>query len=122
MLCILGIKELLVTADNPDRGVQGTDRNLFLMTGTFYKNSTEQLDYLTHYQPNKPKMAMENYPGWFDLWGRRHNNKPGEDFLEGMEDILKYPASINIYMFHGGTSFGFMNGGMNLKLDDLNTG
>lgn len=27
-----------------------------------------------------------------------------------IEQVLKMGASVNLYMFHGGTNFGFMNG------------
>lgn len=32
------------------------------------------------------------------------------DILPVVTDILKLDMSINLYMFHGGTNFGFMNG------------
>jgi hypothetical protein len=31
-------------------------------------------------------------------------------FSDVLERILKFPASVNLYMFHGGTNFGFHNG------------
>lgn len=92
------------------------------MTGTISKNVTDQLDMLKRYQPKKPVMAMEYYPGWFDFWGRRHSTKTADDFRADLETFLKYPASVNLYMFHGGTNFGFLNGAQNFKFDDKNTG
>lgn len=32
------------------------------------------------------------------------------EFSDITEAILKFPASVNFYMFHGGTNWGFMNG------------
>lgn len=32
------------------------------------------------------------------------------DYLEVLNDILSFPASVNLYVFHGGTTFGFYNG------------
>ena len=32
------------------------------------------------------------------------------EFEEILGNIFKYNASVNFYMFHGGTNFGFMNG------------
>nr|CAD7194984.1 unnamed protein product [Timema douglasi] len=32
------------------------------------------------------------------------------DYISILESILKFPSSVNLYMFHGGTSFGFLNG------------
>ncbi|KAK0149847.1 Beta-galactosidase-1-like protein 2 [Merluccius polli] len=37
-----------------------------------------------------------------------------EDMLAVVSEILERGVSINLYMFHGGTSFGFMNGAMDL--------
>lgn len=34
------------------------------------------------------------------------------DMLAVVSEILDRGVSINLYMFHGGTSFGFMNGAM----------
>lgn len=55
-------------------------------------------------------MAMEYWGGWFDHWGEQHHTRPDDEFRNVMQAILDYPASVNIYMFHGGTNFGFMNG------------
>nr|CAI5853450.1 unnamed protein product [Callosobruchus analis] len=107
-----GIKELLVTSDNPPRGTYGTIPDLFYMTGNFNKDVKNQLDILKSLQPDKPVMVMEYWSGWFDTWGSRHSIFPLETFKENYETILSYPASANIYMFHGGTNFGFLNGAM----------
>lgn len=55
-------------------------------------------------------MAMEFWTGWFDSWGGGHNTRDPETFKQIYESILSYPASVNQYMFIGGTSFGFLNG------------
>ncbi|KAG5886129.1 hypothetical protein JTB14_021351 [Gonioctena quinquepunctata] len=116
-----GIKELLVTSDNPSRGAGGTIRNLFFMTGNFNTEPTKQLDMLRKLQPNRPLMTMEYWSGWYDVWGSRHNNQTVEVYKGVYEEILKYPSSVNIYMFHGGTNFGFMNGAENRKFDEENS-
>lgn len=36
------------------------------------------------------------------------------DMLGVVSEILERGVSINLYMFHGGTNFGFMNGAMDL--------
>lgn len=35
---------------------------------------------------------------------------PVERYQSVLEDILSYPSSVNIYMFVGGTNWGFTNG------------
>ncbi|KAJ8932434.1 hypothetical protein NQ318_012823 [Aromia moschata] len=117
----LMIVELLVTSDNPSRGKIGTIPELFLMTGNFNTDPVNQLD-MQDMQPDKPLMTMEFWSGWFDFWGKAHNTKSSADFREVYEAILSYPSSVNIYMFHGGTNSGFLNGAENLNFDDENSG
>ena len=64
---------------------------------------------------------MEFWTGWFDHWGEPHlerNLQPSE-FSQAVKNILAEGGSINLYMFHGGTNFGFMNGGNWGMEDDL---
>jgi beta-galactosidase len=57
-----------------------------------------------------PYYVAEWYPGWFDHWGEKHANVSGKNAAIKLDKILKAGISINMYMFHGGTSRGFMNG------------
>lgn len=54
---------------------------------------------------------MEYWIGWFDYWSENHHTVSSDTAKDLYERILKFPASVNIYMFHGGTNFGFTNGG-----------
>jgi beta-galactosidase len=55
-------------------------------------------------------MAGEWWDGWFDSWGGPHHTTDGKMQADELEWILKQGYSISIYMVHGGTSFGWMNG------------
>lgn len=57
-----------------------------------------------------PRMVGEYWIGWFDHWGKPHQTVKPEAVAEGLDWMLKRGISFNLYMFHGGTSFGFMNG------------
>lgn len=60
--------------------------------------------------PNAPKMCMEMWDGWFDAWGDGyHHTTSAEDYCKTVDDMLKR-GSLNMYMFIGGTNFGFMSG------------
>lgn len=60
--------------------------------------------------PNSPKMCMECWNGWFDVWGGdMHHTTSAEDYAKVVDDML-LRGSINMYMFIGGTNFGFTNG------------
>ncbi len=55
-------------------------------------------------------MVMEWWSGWFDFWGYHHQGTTADSFEENLRAILSQNASVNFYMFHGGTNFGYMNG------------
>ena len=57
-----------------------------------------------------PFFIAEWYPAWFDWWGTKHHTVPAEKYVAGLERVLAHGMSINMYMFHGGTTRGFMNG------------
>jgi beta-galactosidase len=57
-----------------------------------------------------PFYAAEWYPAWFDWWGTAHHTVPASKYTAQLDTILSSGISINMYMFHGGTTRGFMNG------------
>lgn len=60
--------------------------------------------------PDSPKMCMEMWNGWFDAWGDEiHHTTSAEDYSISVSDMLK-KGSVNMYMFIGGTNFGFTSG------------
>jgi beta-galactosidase len=79
-------------------------------TGSFGSRATERLETLRRHQPSGPLMCSEFWVGWFDHWGAHHHTTPVEHAAEELDAILGSGASVNIYMFHGGTNFGFTNG------------
>ena len=61
-------------------------------------------------RPNGPKMCGEYWDGWFDHWGAKHEVTNAEQQASELQWMLEQGYSVNLYMFHGGTSFGWMNG------------
>ncbi|WP_406455799.1 beta-galactosidase [Streptomyces sp. NBC_00876] len=61
-------------------------------------------------QPSGPLMCSEFWIGWFDRWGSIHATRSAADAAADLDRLLAAGASVNIYMFHGGTNFGFTNG------------
>ena len=65
------------------------------------------------FEPSGPLVNSEYYPGWLDHW-QSHHAKVGTDcVVTTLDTMLSMGASVNIYMFHGGTSFGFTAGSNN---------
>lgn len=79
-------------------------------TVTFGSRATERLATLRRHQPTGPLMCMEFWDGWFDSWGLEHHVTPPEANAQDLDDLLAAGASVNLYMFHGGTNFGLTNG------------
>lgn len=60
--------------------------------------------------PDAPKMCMEMWNGWFDAWGDGfHHTTSAQDYARVVDDMLTR-GSLNMYMFIGGTNFGFTSG------------
>lgn len=57
-----------------------------------------------------PYYIAEWYPAWFDWWGTAHHTVPYGKYVTALDSVLGAGISINMYMFHGGTTRGFMNG------------
>lgn len=63
-----------------------------------------------HHNGKGPYYVAEWYPGWFDHWGDKHSTVSADESAKKLEGILAAGISINMYMFHGGTTRNFMNG------------
>uniref|UniRef100_A0A8B9L3U8 Beta-1,3-glucuronyltransferase 1 (glucuronosyltransferase P) b n=1 Tax=Astyanax mexicanus TaxID=7994 RepID=A0A8B9L3U8_ASTMX len=81
-----------------------------LRTLNLRKLNYEDIKYLEAVQPNSPILIMEHWTGLFDGWGDLHHTFPAEDMVAVVREVLRQGMSINLYVFHGGTNFGFMSG------------
>ncbi|HEY8935356.1 MAG TPA: beta-galactosidase family protein [Cyclobacteriaceae bacterium] len=64
----------------------------------------------TYHNGKGPFYIAEWYPAWFDWWGTKHHTVPAKNYAQRLDSVLSAGISINMYMFHGGTTRGFMNG------------
>lgn len=65
---------------------------------------------LKKFRAGGPRMCGEYWCGWFDHWGEKHHATPPDHASRGLDWMLSQGISCNLYMAHGGTSFGFMAG------------
>ena len=65
---------------------------------------------LRKFQAKGPLVNSEFYPGWLDHWGEPHQTRSPGEVAKYLDMILALNASVNLYMFEGGTNFGFMGG------------
>ncbi|MDO0909702.1 beta-galactosidase [Streptomyces sp. DT2A-34] len=106
-----GVEELLFTCDqaDPEHLATGSLPGV-LATATFGSRVDQNLAELRRHQPEGPLMCAEFWIGWFDHWGGPHHVRDAADAAADLDRLLSAGASVNIYMFHGGTNFGFTNG------------
>jgi beta-galactosidase len=64
----------------------------------------------SRFRPNVPRMCGEYWVGWFDHWGEQHHTTRPEESARGLDWMLSRDISCNLYMFHGGSSWGYMSG------------
>ena len=69
-----------------------------------------EFEKLKKIRPNGPFFNSEYWDGWFDHWGGPHASTNAGNEADNLDWMLKQGYSVSLYMFHGGTSFGWMNG------------
>ena len=106
-----GVQEILFTSDGPTHSMLsgGTLPNVW-KTINFGSKCEESFKLFKKYQSDMPKMVMEFWIGWFDHWGYEHITRPACELKDELIYMFENNISVNFYMFHGGTNFGFLNG------------
>ena len=107
----IGVTVPLTTVDQPtDEMLAAGSLPRLHRTGSFGSLATQRLQTLRRHQPTGPLMCSEFWDGWFDDWGTPHHVTEVASAAEELRAILAAGASVNVYMFHGGTNFGLTNG------------
>jgi beta-galactosidase len=112
----LGVDILLFTSDGPFNRETLLNGGLpdVLRTANFGSNPDQHLSALRAAQPKGPLVCMEFWVGWFDAWGnKRKSARDADSVCRDLKSMLSKNTSVNIFMFCGGTSFGFMSGANN---------
>uniref|UniRef100_A0A1I8FNU9 Glyco_hydro_35 domain-containing protein n=1 Tax=Macrostomum lignano TaxID=282301 RepID=A0A1I8FNU9_9PLAT len=106
-----GVVEALFTSDG-DEGIRHAKPLAGAFAGINY-NSKAHAKWLQSivkgWNPNLPIFATELWTGWFLPWGAKDKNQVISlpDLVDSVTSLLDQGASINLYMFHGGTNFGY---------------
>ena len=102
---------LLFTSDGAEKYMlNGGAIDDVLATVNFGSNPVDNFAVLKEFRPNQPLMCTEYWNGWFDHWYEDHHTRSPQDTAEVLDAILSTGASVNFYMFHGGTNFAFTSG------------
>ncbi|WP_253288748.1 beta-galactosidase family protein [Amphibacillus sp. MSJ-3] len=111
MMTGYGVTVPLVTSDSTRESIlnAGAIPEKALPTINCGVNLKDRLGALKALSPNKPLMCMEFWIGWFNIWGGEHQVRNPKELNKDLKDMLEI-GHVNLYMAHGGTNFGFMNG------------
>nr|XP_020756563.1 beta-galactosidase-1-like protein 3 isoform X2 [Odocoileus virginianus texanus]XP_020756564.1 beta-galactosidase-1-like protein 3 isoform X2 [Odocoileus virginianus texanus]XP_020756565.1 beta-galactosidase-1-like protein 3 isoform X2 [Odocoileus virginianus texanus] len=104
-----GIGGLLLTADSTEEVTRGHTKGV-LATINMKGFKVDSFKHLYKLQSHKPILIMEFWVGWFDTWGSDHKVMGVNEVEKSVSEFIRFGISFNVYMFHGGTNFGFMNG------------
>lgn len=107
-----GIDVPLITSDGDwDDMLSGGTVDGCLPTLNFGSKVEEHYqNFRKRYGEDIPFMCTEFWIGWFDHWGDSHHTRSEEDMRQELEALLRIDASFNMYVFCGGTNFGFTAG------------
>lgn len=112
----VGVKMPLFTSDGPWRATLRAGSLIeddVLVTGNFGSKATHNFgmmtDFFNEHGKKWPLMCMEFWDGWFNRWKEPIIRRDAQELAQSVKECLEL-GSINLYMFHGGTNFGFMNG------------
>lgn len=104
-------KALLFTNDGPDQVRCGKIDGVFATLDFGASNVAESYwNRLRKVQPNGPLVNSEYYPGWLTHWQEQMQRVDTNKIVATFRQMLARNASVNFYMFIGGTNFGFTAG------------
>lgn len=106
-----GVDCLLFTSDGASNSMlQGGTLPEYPCVANFGSRPNENFKVLNDFRPDQPLMCGEYWVGWFDHWYEKHHVRDPKEVAKLFKDMIDCGASLNFYMFHGGTNFGYMNG------------
>ncbi len=103
-------KAQLYTADGAEEVPRGSLPELPVGINFGPGDAQKSFALLKQERPRGPFFNSEYWDGWFDHWGAPHAHTNAQQQADDLDWMLHQGYSVSIYMFHGGTSFGWMNG------------
>lgn len=77
--------------------------------------SVRCISMLKKFRCDQPGAVMELWNGKAQHWGEEFVRRDVAEVADSVEKALENASLVNLYMFHGGTNFGFMNGALYLN-------
>ncbi len=107
---------------NPEQLVPGHFDSDVVTVANFGSEAEKNITALAKFYPKSPRMSGEFWSGWFDSWGFPRNGMESEDGtlqFPSIKWMVENGVSFSLYMFHGGSTFGF-NAGANWQEEKYN--
>ena len=101
---------MLYTSNQPDDTSKGSLPELPTVVNFGVGHAEKAFSTIQALRPDGPRMTGEYWAGWFDKWGEKHHETDGQKEASEFRWMLEHGYSVSVYMFHGGTTFGWMNG------------
>lgn len=100
----------LFTIDQPGDAASGSLDELPIAATFAPGNPAGEFERVRAIRSQARLLCGEYWAGWFDHWGEPHHRLDDDRQARDLQWMLRERCSVNIYMFHGGTNFGFWNG------------
>jgi beta-galactosidase len=105
-----GIKIPFYTADGPTAFMLEAGNIDGAAIGLDSGSSEADFEQAKKRNPDIPSFSSETYPGWLTHWGEKFARPDTNGLKNEVEFLLKSKRSVNFYVIHGGTNFGFTAG------------
>jgi hypothetical protein len=109
---ILGSETVIFTTDPRNWECGNVDPKIALATIDFSvkEDPARKFRILREWNHGGPLVCSEFYPGWLDHWNEPHHKVSSEVFATALDKVLSFNASVSIYMYIGGTNWGWWAG------------
>ena len=110
---ILGDDVVYFTVDTPaDYALQcgALPEEIYPTVDFGVRDPTEPFEMQMKYAGIGPKVNSEFYPGWLDHWREAHHTVDAKSIAESLDMMMAMNASVNFYMYFGGTNHHFFAG------------
>ena len=105
-----GITVPFYTADGPTSFMLEAGSLDSCAIGLDSGGSDGDFEVAEQHNPNVPAFSSETYPGWLTHWKEAWQRPDTAGIMKEMRYLLSHGRSLNLYVVHGGTNFGFTAG------------